>query len=155
MTVLSDCTTLPNSLPLLHHWCLQSVFTQSKLLIIFAVVICSFAVLTDRLVRIGAEVPGTHGDVWTTAGWWRGLAELQRVDDIIIFIYGLPCVAAAQVKSIAWLNPTRLAVIWNVEKPSSLNCLLVHLCTTTIPQILMCCKNNNCTIIQGKVVIKG
>lgn len=88
--------------------------TQSKLLIISAVAVCSFAVLTDRLVRIAAEVLGTHGDVWTTAGWWRGLAELQRVDDIIIFIYGLPCVAAAQAKSIEWLNPIRLAVIWNV-----------------------------------------
>lgn len=61
----------------------------------FSVVVCSFTVLTDRLVRTAAEVLGTHGDVWTTAGWWRGLAELQRVDDIIIFIYGLPCVAAA------------------------------------------------------------
>lgn len=32
-------------------------------------------------------------------------------------------------------------------KPSSLSCLLVHLCTKTMPQILMCCKNNNCSII--------
>lgn len=72
---------------------------QSKLLVIFAVVIRGFAALTDGLVRIGAAVLGTHGGVWTTAGWWRGLAELQRVADIILLIYGLPCVAAAQVKS--------------------------------------------------------
>lgn len=47
-------------------------------------------------MRVGVEVPGAYGSAGAAAGRWRRLAELQRVDHFVVFVYGLPFVTATQ-----------------------------------------------------------
>lgn len=61
--------------------------------------VLGLAVLTDGAVGVGAEVPGADGGVRAADGGRRGLAEPERVADVVVPVHGLPFVTAAQGES--------------------------------------------------------
>lgn len=58
--------------------------------------VCEWTALTDRVLRVGLEVPRAHSRAGATAGERRRLAQFHCVPHIVILVNGLPRVPATQ-----------------------------------------------------------